>query len=96
MPLVPFDVRVHGVPIDQARVRGAVNPGITSSASFAEWEAAVAAGLDLWAWESGDYPPLFKARVVAWYQAHRLVQLHTEAAMAQAAERQQRRRKGRG
>jgi hypothetical protein len=59
-----------------------VDPGITYNASFAEWEAAHAAGLDLHTWDSkGGYSPYFKAKVLAWHRAHSLVEAHTQAAM---------------
>lgn len=84
-PRPAFDVRVHGQPIIDAPVKGAVRPGITYAASFAEWEAATAAGVDLWRWETGGYPPAFKARVLAWHLLHRLVDLHGESAAIEAA-----------
>ena len=58
-----------------------------------EYQACVAAGLDLWAWEQGDYPPWFKANVLVWYQRDQLVKQHREDARAQAAKRKLRRRK---
>ena len=57
--------------------------------AFNEYEAATAAGLDLWKWESSDYPRWFKAKVVAWYNLHNLVDAHTQ----DAATRELRRKK---
>lgn len=58
-----------------------VNPRIKFNTSFAEWEAATAAGLDLWQWEQpGGYTKSFKAKVLAWHRAHNLVSAHTQAA----------------
>lgn len=91
-PPVRFDVRRHGVPIADVPLRGTVNPDITYSQSFSEWEAGTAAGLDMWAWEAGIYPPAFKARVLAWYAGHRLVNLHSDAAVNAAMERRMRRK----
>ncbi len=52
--------------------------------SFTEWEAAQAAHLDLWKWEIGEYPKWFKVRVIAWYNLHRMVAMHSEDAMISA------------
>jgi len=49
---------------------------IKSSIEFTEWEAAHEAGCDLWRWHCNEYPTTFKARVMAWYELHNLVQLH--------------------
>lgn len=59
----------------------AIDPGITYSNSFAEWEAANAARLSLWDWEQGVFPTWFKAKVLAWYKLHNLVEAHTQAAV---------------
>ncbi len=80
------------MPIAVAPLKGAINPGITQGVSFSEWEAATAAGLDMWRWEQDDYSPAFRAKVLAWYQAHRLVELHSEAAVNAAVERKLRRK----
>lgn len=48
----------------------------------------------MWAWESGAYSAAFKARVLAWHNAHRLIELHSESAVQQAIERRMRRRRG--
>jgi hypothetical protein len=64
------------------RVKGAVDPHINYSVSFAEWEAASAAGLDLWKWEQNKYPKSFRAKVLAWYKLHNLVALHQQDSVA--------------
>jgi len=51
------------------------------------WEAASAANLDIFAWESGKYPNWFMARVLAWYELHQLVAAHSEDAAAKNAKR---------
>jgi hypothetical protein len=56
--------------------------GIDASIAFTEWEACHGAGLDLWQWENGLYPARFKAKVIAWYEAHRLVEVHVRDANA--------------
>lgn len=61
--------------------------GITFNMSFLQWEAATAAGLDMWKWESGVYPVRFKERVIAWYNLHNQVELGQGDAVARAAEK---------
>lgn len=66
-----------GVPIEHYPLKyPGKSSGITYSASFGEWEAAHGAGLDLWKWESNEYPYWFKARVVAWWYDHIQVENH--------------------
>jgi len=52
---------------------------------FLGYEAAVAAGVDLWAWETGVYPKWFRAKVIAWYNLHKAVIIHSESAAAEKA-----------
>lgn len=67
-------------------LRNEVKHGVTYGMNFSEWEAAIAAGAtlaELLEWETdGAFPMWFKAKVVAWYRLHNLVQAHIqEAAM---------------
>ncbi len=64
-----------------------MSTGIGYSLEFAGWEAAIAAGLDLLAWDQGRYPRSFMHRVIAWHNLHLLVIQHGEAAAADAAKR---------
>lgn len=80
-PSNPFAVTRSGLPIDEYPIRGTVNPRIQYSQGFGEWEACVAAGLDLDKWENGLYAVDFKCRVLAWHRLHNLVQLHTADAI---------------
>jgi len=48
--------------------------------AYAEFEACVAAGLDLWAWENNVYPKRFKVLVMAWHRVHILISAHVEQA----------------
>jgi hypothetical protein len=57
------------------------------SPPMTEWESAFAAGLDLYRWETGEYPPDFKAKVLAWYSRHQEVDLHRRDAVEVAANR---------
>lgn len=66
------------------RVSESVDPHIDYNLSFAEWEAATAANLDLWKWESGGFSNYFKAKVVAWYGLHNLVELHKQDALSKS------------
>jgi len=77
----------HGRPIQEVRLHHPADPGISYAQPFREYEAAVAAGLDLWKWESGGYPPTFMARVVAWKDLRDHVSAHVEDARNEASER---------
>lgn len=68
------------MPIQNFPLRNAVNSGITFSMEFQSWEAAAAAGLNLWEWEQGNYTSRFQAKVIAWFRLHNLVQAHTQDA----------------
>jgi hypothetical protein len=70
-----------------------VHTGITASAAFMQWEACIAAGLDPYLWDRGFYPPRFRAKAMAWHEAHELIEQHKQAALAKDAERKARRRK---
>jgi len=76
-------VTVRGQPIEGANFRNPrdiVNPDISYSQDFGELEACHGAGLDMWQWDQNVYPPGFKARVVAWWRLHKLIQLHSQDA----------------
>ena len=60
--------------------------------AFAEWQAAAAAGLDLWAWEQGEYPVRFMERVIAWWNLSNLVKTHGQDAVQRASNRKGRNR----
>ncbi len=72
----------NGEDIRQYPLRDAVSAGIAHSIQFLEWEAATAAGLNLWFWESNRYSKAFKVKVIAWYNLHGLVQAHQSDASA--------------
>lgn len=55
-----------------------------------EWEAASAANLDLYEWDSGGYPPDFKVRVIAWHSRHVELELHRQDAVSRASKRKRR------
>ena len=93
MRLNPFQVLRHHEPIKDYPLLGAVDPGISYSPAFAQWEAAHAALLDLWEWDYGEkYSMHFRAKVIAWHRLHTLIEVHTE----QAVQRASKRRAGRG
>jgi hypothetical protein len=62
------------------------------SQALTEWEAAHAANLDLSLWDSGGYSGKFMAKVLAWYQRHRELDMHRQDAQARALERMQKKR----
>lgn len=63
---------------------------IEISPALLEWEAAHAAGLNLYDWDRGFYPPAFRERVIAWYSRHIELELHRADATQQAMKRQRR------
>jgi hypothetical protein len=57
---------------------------------YNEWEAIIAAGAtldELQKWDAGGYPISFKAKVIAWYNLHKLVELHASDAVSRETER---------
>lgn len=57
---------------------------------YVEWDAVFAAGgtlKDMERWEEGGFSVAFKARVVAWYKVHSLVEAHKGAAQNKAAKK---------
>lgn len=77
-----FVIKRNEIPILQYGVHPdiQVNTGISYSLDYEGGEACIAAGLDLWQWESNLYPPEFMARVVARYRARAIIRLHIEDA----------------
>jgi len=59
--------------------------------SYLEYEACVACGLDLWMWESCEYPHWFKARVVGYHNMSKLVKMHSEDALSEKMKQKERR-----
>lgn len=72
----------NGEDIRTYPLKDAVASGIMNSMQFLEWEAATAAGLNLWLWENNGYTKAFKVKVIAWYNLHGLVQSHQSDAAA--------------
>lgn len=86
-----------GEPIDQAPLKSGIKTGLSWSPGFSEWQAVVAAGLDLYRWEQIDgYPKSFKLRVMAFNELRHLVEAHTEAAKAEALEKDSKKKSGGG
>jgi len=77
----------HGTPIERYGLRDSVNTGISFSPRYEQTDACIAAGLDLWRWETGAYTPEFQALVVAWYRKHGEIALHSSDAVQRHAER---------
>lgn len=62
--------------------------------SFAEWEAATAAGLDMYRWEyTGVYPRAFKEKTIAWYRLHGMVKMHADVKAQRVAQKRSRRKR---
>ncbi len=77
----------HGEPLGAYPIKNPVDPGIRFSYAFEEFEAAVAAGLDIYLWNSGFYPTELKAQVIAWHRLSQMVETHVEAARQEKSER---------
>lgn len=77
-------------------MRGAVNPKISYSPIFGEFEACIEAGLDIERWINNEYPTRLKADVIAWHEGHNLIQLHTKDAVSKAEQRAQKQAKKKG
>ena len=93
MRSIGFQVTRYGLPISQVALRDGIDTGIQYSQYFETYEALVAAGLDLWRYERGDYDTKFLARVVAWHRAHKMVRQHSEQAVTQHLKRKAKRRR---
>ena len=62
-------------------VRDSVDPHISYSIHFSEFEAAIAAGATLdELLRLEEYPKKFRAKLMAWYGYHKLVELHAQEA----------------
>jgi hypothetical protein len=80
----PFDVRRNGEPIKDVHIRDAVDPNISYSVHFSEWEAAIAAGATLDELQRLDqYPKQFRAKLIAWHGFHNAVAMHSQDAVNQ-------------
>lgn len=66
---------MKGQPILKLEPRNKLNHGITTSAHYEEWEACIAAGLDIEKWEYGGYSTRFKAHAIAWHRLHNAVDM---------------------
>ena len=64
-------------------VKATIDPHITYSQKYIEFEACVEAGLKLDDWYYGRYSKEFKAQIVAFYNLRRLVSLHVEDAKSE-------------
>lgn len=63
------------------RAKNAVDPHISYSVHFSIWEAAIAAGASLdELMRLEEYPKWFLAKLVAWYETHKMVELHSQDA----------------
>ena len=79
-PGPPFKVTRGGIPIENARLSEGVDTKIAHTMSYAEYDACVSCGLDLWKWENRQYSRQFMAKVVAFHQLKGLVRSHSEDA----------------
>lgn len=76
------------MPISDVGVKTGVDPNISYNIDFQGWEAAHEAGLDLFKWYTGGYPHNFRVKVLAWFNLHKLVLMHTEDALSEHMEKE--------
>lgn len=70
----------HGEPISSLSIRNKLYHGITYSSRFEEWEACIAAGLDVEKWEDNEYTNRLKGYVIAWHRVHNMIESHVQDA----------------
>lgn len=76
-----FKVTRLGIPIEEYPLKNEANTQIQYAMRFAEIDACIAAGLDLWKWDTGFYPVQFKTEVMAWRRTNSIIQLHAKDAI---------------
>lgn len=86
----PFRVTRHGYPIEEVRIspRTSVNAGIGYSARFEEFQACIAAGLNIQIWKNGGYDPQLKADVIAWHSMNGHIESHVADAKQKKADKE--------
>ncbi len=78
----PFDVKRNGEPIEDVGVRDSVDPHISYSVHYSEWDAAIAAGATLdELLRLEQYPIMFRAKLIAWHNYHRAIEMHAQDAV---------------
>ncbi len=83
-----------GYPIKEYYLPNSVNPQISYAQRFAEFEACIAAGLDIYEWEHGEeYSIQFKADILVWYENNILIKANVESAIRQKQEAQSKRKR---
>lgn len=59
---------------------------------YAEWDACLGCGLNLWKWENGEYNQKFMTKVMAFWKLHNLIGTHTQDAINKESEKQSKRK----
>ena len=78
---LPFKVTRAGMPIDEYPLKEEVDTQIQYGPRFAEIDACIAAGLDLWRWDTGIYPIQMKTEVMAWRRMSGVIKSHAHDAV---------------
>lgn len=69
-------------------VRDAIDPHITFTTHYSEWDAAVAAGATLdELLRLDEYPKSFRAKLIAWHGYHKAIDMHAQDAVSQKMRR---------
>lgn len=87
-----FQVKRHGTPIQQAGLRHRLAHGISYANRFEEFEACIAAGLNINIWTSGGYDRGLMAQVVGWHRLRNMIDAHVDDARSTHLERRAKRR----
>ena len=91
-PPARFEVRKGGIPLQESSLKFGIKTGITETPAMTEYEAVVAAGLDLWKWEQQEYPTWFRANVLAWHTGHVLKEIHSQDVVSSVMESKRKKR----
>ena len=77
-----FGITRNGIDIREYPLSNPVNANIQYNIYYAEIDAAIAAGVDLWSWEMNIYPVWFKEKVIAWHRSNIAIKNHQEDALS--------------
>lgn len=82
-------------PISNYSFKYSLDPGIQYAQSFAEYECCLGLGLDIYKWEKNEYPTWFKAKAIAFYNLHSMINaVKNDVAQADAERKARQQQKG--
>lgn len=91
----PFQVTRYGYPIKEVAIgrETKVNAGIGYSAKFEEFQACIAARLNIERWKNGGYDTQLKAEIIAWYVLNGEIETHVADAQQKKANKDAKRKR---